>query len=200
MSDAAERAVSDATELSVLVRPERPEDAAAIRELERQAFGREEEAGLVDALRDAGAFVLSAVAVLGATDEIVAHALFTRVTVTPADGTMTDRTAPGGAEAHVVSLLGLGPVAVLPALQGRGIGTRLVEACLERLRVEGHPAVVVVGHPGYYPRFGFLPAGRWGLRWETDIPEEAVMAMELTPGALRDVGGVVRFRPEFEGV
>lgn len=240
MNGPAGRAASGAAGPPALVRPERPDDVAAIREVERQAFRREEEAALVDALRDAGALVLSAVAVLEAGDgagvdgggfdltggetgdgglgtreagsgEVVAHAVFTYVTVLP-DGALVGHKAVTGRAKQGpmavtgdlaqtgVSLLGLGPVAVLPALQGRGLGTLLIETCLERLRSEGHPAVVVVGHPGYYPRFGFLPARRWGLRMEMDVPDEAFMAIELTPGALRDVAGVVRYRPEFAGV
>ncbi len=60
--------------------------------------------------------------------------------------------------------------------------------------------MVLVGHPGYYPRFGFLPASRWGLAWEVDVPDDVFQAMELSPGGLVGVHGVVRYRPEFAGV
>jgi putative acetyltransferase len=185
---------------TIELRQEEPEDAAAIREIHRVAFGGEAEAGIVDAVRTAGAAVLSMVAVNGggadtpaptagdtAAGPVIAHVLFTRVTVT----------VEGGED---VSLVGLAPVAVLPSQQGRGVGTMLIEAGLERLRAESHPAVVVVGDPGYYLRFGFLPGSRWGLRWEVDAPEEAFMVAELSPGALAGIRGVVRFRPEFAGV
>jgi putative acetyltransferase len=72
-----------------------------------------------------------------------------------------------------------------------------VEACLEQLRASGRAGVVVVGHPGYYPRFGFIPASRWGLRWQADVPDEVFMALELSPGQLSEIRGVVRYRPEF---
>ncbi len=138
-------------------------------------------------MRAADAAVLSMVAVdAGGDGPVVAHVLYTRVTVAVEDG-------------EDVSLLGLAPVAVLPAHQGRGIGTMLVEASLEQLRAEGHPAVVVVGDPGYYPRFGFMPGSRWGLRWEMDAPDEVFMATELSPGALAGIRGIVRFRPEMRG-
>jgi putative acetyltransferase len=170
------------------LRLEEPEDAAAIREIHRLAFGGDAEAAIVDAVRAADAAVLAMVAVdAGGDGPVVAHVLYTRVTVAVEDG-------------DDVSLLGLAPVAVLPSYQGRGIGTMLIEASLEQLRVEGHPAVVVVGDPGYYPRFGFLPGGRWGLRWEMDAPDEVFMVAELYPGALAGIRGVVRFRPEFAGV
>jgi putative acetyltransferase len=181
--------------LAVGLRPEAPEDASAIREVHRLAFEGPVESDIVDAVRAAGAAVLSMVAVAGqrfgdAGDEpagpglVAGHVLYTRATVSTEDG-------------EDVSLLGLAPVAVLPAYQGRGIGTMLIEASLEELRAEGYPAVVVLGHPGYYPRFGFLPGSRWGLRWENDVPDDAFMAVELSPGALAGIRGVVRFRPEF---
>lgn len=173
---------------TIELRPEEPEDAAAIRDLHRLAFGGNTEADIVDTVRQAGAMVLSMVAVdAGGAGPVVAHVLYTRVMVTVEDG-------------EDVSLLGLAPVAVLPSHQGRGIGTLLVEASLEQVRAEGHPAVVVVGDPGYYQRFGFLPGSRWGLRWEVDAPDEAFMAAELSPGALADIRGTVRFRPEFTEV
>ena len=75
----------------------------------------------------------------------------------------------------------------------------LIEASLERLRKAGHPAVVVVGDPRYYPRFGFLRGSRWGLRWEGDASDEVFMVAELYPGALAGIRGTVRFRPEFAG-
>jgi putative acetyltransferase len=113
--------------------------------------------------------------------------------VTPEDGAY-------GGDGEAVTLVGLAPVAVLPSRQGQGIGTMLVEAGLERLRAAGAPAVVVVGDPHYYPRFGFVPASGFGLRWEEDAPDEAVMALELSPGALAGVHGVLRFRSEFDRV
>jgi putative acetyltransferase len=204
----------------ITLRVEAPEDAPAIREVHRLAFAGNDEAAIVDAVRLADAVVLSMVAVengaaaacgaavgfaeaapaaggdlnkgCGAPDDgdLVAHVLYTRVTVTPEDG-------PDG---EAVSLLGLAPVGVLPSRQGQGIGTMLIEASLERLRAACWPAVVVVGDPHYYPRFGFVPAGRFGLRWEGGAPDEAFMALELSPGALAGIRGVVRFRSEFDGV
>jgi putative acetyltransferase len=181
------------------LRPERPEDAVAIREVHRRAFGGNAEAGIVDAVRAAGAAVLSMVAVegpgdaepdgaaSGAAGQVVAHILHTWVTVAAEDD-------------GEISLLGLAPVAVLPSHQNAGIGTMLVEASLEHLRAQGHSGVVVVGRPDYYPRFGFLAGSRWGLRWEGEVPEGVFMAAELSPGSLAGVHGVVRFRPEFGGV
>ena len=88
-------------------------------------------------------------------------------------------------------------MAALPAFQRCGVGSALVQAGLERLRAAGHEFVVVLGHPEYYPRFGFRRASEFGVRWEQDAPDEAFMLLELLPGALRGKQGVVRFRPEF---
>jgi putative acetyltransferase len=167
-----------------VLRLEEPEDAAAIRAVHRLAFGSAAEADVVDALREAGATVLSMVAVDG---EVVGHVLYTWGIVDTEQG-------------EQVPLLGLAPVAVRPDRQGEGIGTRLIEASLEWLREEGYAAVVLVGHPGYYPRFGFLPASRWGLEWEFDVPDGVFQALELSAGGLAGVRGIVRYRPEFAGV
>jgi putative acetyltransferase len=190
---------------AVCLRPEQPGDAGTIREITESAFGGKVEADLIDALRAAGGITLSAVAVLSGRripgkstavarrssmcdgevvgGELVGHVLFTPVTVVTERGEFP--------------LLGLGPVAVLPAKQHQGIGTLMIAGCLEHLRASGHQGVVVVGEPGYYRRFGFIPASRWGLRWEMEVPEEDFVAMELTPGVLAGVSGVVRYRPEF---
>lgn len=164
------------------IRPEGPGDEPAIRRVNELAFEGSTEADLVDKLRTAGAIVLSMVA-LDDDDEIVAHALVSPVTVVT--------------EEVEVSLLGLGPVAVLPSRQGQGIGMQLIETSLEWVREYGHAGVVVVGDADYYSRFGFIPASRWGLRWEADAPEEVFLAMELSPGRLSGVKGTVRYRPEF---
>ena len=110
---------------------------------------------------------------------MVGHIAFSPVTIEPAG-----------------SAIGLAPMAVLPAHQRRGIGGRLVREGLEQLRAAGHGAVVVLGHPEYYPRFGFTRASRFGLRCELDCPDEAFMALELVPGALANRAGLVRYRRE----
>ncbi|MBN1632503.1 MAG: N-acetyltransferase [Thermoleophilia bacterium] len=176
---------------AVRVRLERPDDKDDIRYVNVLAFDRTNEADTVDALRAAGAVTLSMVAVVDADEdeegtvsggEVTGHALVTPATVATDRGEMP--------------LLGLGPVAVMPSHQGHGIGTMLVEACLERVRGEGHAGIVVAGRPEYYSRFGFIPAERWGLRWEGDVPEGVFMALELIAGRLGGVRGEVRLRPE----
>jgi putative acetyltransferase len=132
-------------------------------------------------LSAAGVSILSLVA--EKDGHVVGHILFSPVTIEPFAGQ--------------VSAVGLAPMAVLPDQQGKGIGTRLVEEGLAELRRLGHDVVVVVGHPDYYPRFGFKRASLFGLRTEIDCPDEAFMAIELRPGALAGRGGRVRYRSEF---
>jgi putative acetyltransferase len=96
--------------------------------------------------------------------------------------------------------VGLAPMAVLPERQRRGIGTRLVEAGLAQCRNIGYDGVVVLGHPTYYPRFGFVPASRFGLSGEYEAPDEAFMVLALRPGVIGKSQGIVRYQPEFHGV
>jgi putative acetyltransferase len=169
------------TELAI--RPERPVDHAAIRRVNDAAFGRPAEGALVDALRLSPTFIpeLSLVAEQGA--EIVGHILFTRLTV---------------ADAGVARpALGLAPMAVLPAFQNRGIGSALVRRGLEDARQLGHRVVIVLGHPRYYPRFGFQVARSFGIRSPFGGPDEAFLALALQPGALDGVRGEAQYPPAF---
>jgi putative acetyltransferase len=164
------------------------EDAKTVDEVHRQAFGREDEAAMVRAVREQRAATVSLVAAVQSEgsghveSRIVGHVLLTRVT--------TDhRDEPRG--------VGLAPVAVLPDYQRRGFGARLIEVALRRARLLGYRYAVVLGHPSYYPRFGFVPASRFGLRYEQRVPDEAFMALELTPGGLAGAEGVVRYLSAF---
>ncbi len=165
------------------VRGERTGDADAVRTVNERAFGRPNEAALVDALRGTRG-AISLVAAIG--DRIVGHILFTPVEI--------------GQPADSIVAAGLAPMAVLPEHQRQGIGSQLVRAGLDACRRRGYRAVVVLGHPQYYPRFGFAPAGTRGLTCEWSAPPDAFMALELDAGALSGARGVVKFRPEFAGV
>ena len=164
------------------VRPERPADIDAVRELNRAAFGGAEEAQIVDALRGAVTPLVPLVA--ESHDTVVGHVLFSPVTL--------------ASTPHPI-VMGLAPMAVLPGHQRSGVGTALVRAGLDACREIGAVGVVVVGHQTYYPRFGFVPASRFGLSCAFDVPDEIFMALELTPGALAAHTGQVRFHPAFGG-
>jgi putative acetyltransferase len=96
--------------------------------------------------------------------------------------------------------LSLAPMAVLPEFQNSGIGSQLVRTGLERCRELGHTIVVVIGHPEYYPRFGFVPARKEGLDLPFPVPDEAFMVCKLAPDALERIKGMVKYPPEFEDV
>jgi putative acetyltransferase len=168
----------------MIIRTEKPGDIAAIRQVNVQAFGRAAEADLVDALRRNGKATLSLVA--EDDGRIVGHILFSPVTIE------------SGCDQFIG--VGLAPMAVLPEMQNRGIGSLLVKHGLERCREDGRPFVVVLGHPEYYPRFGFVPASRFNLKCEYDVADEVFMAMELQNGALGNCAGVVKYQAEFNDI
>ena len=91
-------------------------------------------------------------------------------------------------------------MAVLPEFQNRAVGSELARRGLEACRSIGHDVVVVLGHPEYYPRFGFVPAKQLGLTCEYPVPDEVFMVVELREGALGGLKGVVKYRPEFSNV
>jgi putative acetyltransferase len=159
------------------IRNEGIADIEAIRRVNEAAFGQPAEARLVDALREQATPFLSLVA--DDDGAIVGHICFTPV------------------EAGHTTILGLAPMAVLPERQKEGIGTKLIEAGLAACRRAGFGAVVVLGHPQYYPRFGFEPAATKGLRSEYDVPHEAFMLLELVPGAAAGLEGVARYHRAF---
>lgn len=170
--------------VACVVRPEQPGDRPTIRHVHSIAFGRLNEADLVEALRRAGALTLSLVAIKA--DRIVGHIAFSPVRIV--------------SDTSTVEAIGLGPMGVLPACQRQGIGSQLVEAGLAACRQTDYGIVVVLGHPAYYPRFGFTPSKAHGIVWEHAVPEEAFMVQALTEGALARTQGVVNYHPEFDHV
>lgn len=189
-------AVADAQVREALaVRPERDsrEERAAVREVLEAAFPTPAEADLVGELREREPSRISWVATID--DQVVGCIVFTPVHVREpaqdAGGGDRDRAAELG-------IYGLAPMAVVPRLQSSGIGTRLVEEGLAACRGRGVDAVVVLGHPTYYPRFGFQPASRFGLRSTFDVPDEVFRVLELRAGCLQGVGGTVHYHPAFD--
>jgi len=164
----------------VTIRPERADDAAAIRAVHRAAFPTDDEARVVERLRDRDQARVSLVAEEDGC--VVGHIVFSPVSLV----------APSACSLG----LGLAPLAVLPSHQRHGIGSALVRAGLTDCREQGCAFVVVLGHPGYYPRFGFQRASVVGLRNEYGA-DEAFMVLELQAGSLPAGGGLVKYGPEF---
>jgi putative acetyltransferase len=156
------------------------EERSLIRTINETAFGGPDEADLVDKVRADGHALISLVAELDAG--LVCHILFSRMWIRSQTGAL-------------VAAVALAPVAVLPEHQRRGIGGRLVRHGLELLRGRGENIAIVVGHPNYYPRFGFSTEKAQWL--ESPFPKEAFMAIELSTGALDGVQGSVVYPAAF---
>ena len=166
----------------VKVRQENQSDAKAIAVVNRSAFGGEAEAQLVAVVRQSKSFIpeLSLVAEVG--ERLAGHILLFH--------SHLDR------QGKQVEVLALAPMSVVPSQSHRGIGSSLLEAALDKAASLGHKAIVVIGHPDYYRRFGFEPASKWGIRSSLSVPEDSITAKELVPGALEG-GGLLIYPPEF---
>ena len=163
------------------IREERPSDIAAIRDVNRRAFGQDQESNIVDALRSNGAILLSLVATLN--DRVVGHIVYSTISV----------------EGEIVGAA-LGPMAVLPEYQRQSIGSKLVEAGTRKIKDKGYPFIIVLGHSHYYPRFGFMPASDRGIECEWEVPKDVFMLLVLDQKRMRGVSGLAKYRPEFSSI
>lgn len=171
----------------IVIRPEMPADAASVYAVNQQAFGgRDAEPRLVNAIRDSENFIPDLSLVAEADGQIIGHIIFSRIHIETEKGQ--------------TPALSLAPVAVLPAFQGQGTGSALVRRGLEESKRLGHTIVIVLGHPTYYPRFGFSSALAKSLECPFGDCGDAWMALELVPGALEGVRGRVVYPPAFNEV
>ncbi len=168
----------------IVIRPEQPEDNAITHQVVEQAFSNSAEAHLVDMLRRNGKAIFSLVA--EDNGRVIGHILFSEVVIEAAAGQLKG--------------IGLAPLAVSPERQNEGIGSLLIEQGLKLCRKAGYPFIVVLGHPEYYPRFGFVPASRFGIKSEYDVRDEVFMIIEIREGSLAGFAGVVKYQPEFNEV
>lgn len=164
----------------MILRNESPTDIAQIRIVNERAFETSAEAQLVDALRVAADPFISLVA--EDDGRVVGHICFTPVALDREDGS-------------TLTIAGLAPMAVLPESQNLGIGSQLVRAGLDACRAHGFEAVVVLGHPEFYPRFGFVPASGYGVRSEYDVPDPVFMFLALSDR--EDWSGLARYHAAF---
>jgi predicted N-acetyltransferase YhbS len=169
--------------MAVVVRPEEDADRDAVRAVHLASFVSAEEADLVDALRESGDYMqsLSSVALDGGA--VIGHVGFSRARLEGAD----------------VDILVLAPLAVLPPHQRQGVGPALIGSSIERAEGTDFPAVVVLGHRAYYPRFGFEPAGAIGIDPPFETRADAWMARRLRAWSPR-VRGTVRFAAPFDAL
>lgn len=169
--------------MSIEIRQETDADKAAVFGINAAAFPTDAEARLVDSLRMSADPYISLVA--AENQEVVGHIMFTPVTLPPFDE---------------LQLTGLAPMAVSPSRQRGGIGSQLVEAGLQRCKELEFGAVAVLGHPEYYPRFGFRPSSKWRIKCEYDVPEDVFMLLELAPDYLQNYQGIIRYHAAFADI
>jgi len=175
------------------LRLETEADHVAVHNIHAAAFETDAEARLVSALR-ANAHPIVSIVAVDDSEEVFGHILFTPVTLSPE---LSPEPRPETSPTPAETIMGLAPMAVSPALQRQGIGSDLVRAGLEQCAEIGTLAVIVLGHPDYYPKFGFQPASTFGLRSTYDVPDEVFMARELVPDGLADRNGIVHYHPAF---
>ena len=166
----------------MLVRYESEEDIAGIREVHEQAFEQSLEADIVDALRKHCKDIMSLVA--ENDGKIIGHVLFSPAEILGPHGLLKG--------------VALAPMAVLPDMQRKGVGLRLVKHGLVQLMRAGCPFIIVIGRPDYYTHFGFAPASEYGIKCQWDkVPDEAFMILWIDKSKVGGVSGVARFREEF---
>lgn len=170
--------------MKVAIRKEIETDFSDVYELNKAAFGQDTEAKLVDLLRKSTAFIPNLSLVATDSDTVVGHILFTKIKINDENGKEYDS-------------LALAPMAVKPELQKQGIGGQLIKYGLAAASELGHKSVIVVGHEQYYPKFGFLSAGRWKIKAPFDVQENAFMGLELVKDGLKNVTGTVHYPKEF---
>jgi len=165
------------------IRMENAFDFQDIREVNLRAFLSNDEALIVEKLRKSGD-VISLVAIKN--DKVVGHVLFSAASIENNEDS--------------IPALVLAPVAVLPEFQNQGVGTKLIERGLDECRKQGYSIVTVLGHPKFYPRFGFKPAIEYGIESPLEVPEESFMVLELVSGTLNHVKGVLYYSKAFDDI
>jgi predicted N-acetyltransferase YhbS len=169
--------------MDVSIREERKNDYDIIKKINDLAFGQKNEGKMVEELRKTSVFNSKLSLVSEINDNIVGHILFYPVKIK------------NRKEDSIV--LSLAPMAVHPDYQNKGIGIKLVMRGIMVARQSGFNAVIVVGHPKYYPRFGFKPASIWGIQVPFEVPDEAFLALELKENSLKNCNGTVDYPKEY---
>jgi len=172
--------------MEVKTRRERPDDFQQVARLIEMAFRQKNEAILVEKLRYNKKYNSNLSIIAEYNECIIGHILIFPIVIRSEDAEMES--------------LALAPLSVSPEFQKMGVGSRLVQEGLRSARKFGFGSVIVLGHPEYYSRFGFVPASKWGIKAPFDVPDDAFMAMELEAGSLLNSGGVVEYPEEFSQV
>ncbi|MGF9906338.1 GNAT family N-acetyltransferase [Brevibacillus porteri] len=176
--------------MNMRIRKEQVDDYSVTEQVVKSAFANAEfsdhkEHELVSRIRKSDAFIpaLSLVAIDEENQKIVGHILLSKINIRN--------------DNQSIESLALAPVSVLPTYQSKGIGKKLILEALQKAKELGYQSVVVLGHPQYYPKFGFQKASRWGIKAPFEVPDEVFMALELQENALANVSGVVEYSSAF---
>jgi putative acetyltransferase len=169
--------------MKISIRPEQPADIDEIYELNRVVFGQDNEAKMVDHVRQGPGFIPALSLVATSDHKIIGYILFSRIMIANGDNRHES--------------LGLASMMVHPDQQRRGVGARLITHGLQTATNLGFTSVLVLGYEYYFPKFGFVPAIRWNIKPPFEVPAEVFMALELVPNALINVSGIVEFPVEF---
>lgn len=171
--------------MQVKIRQEDTTDYQAVFEVNKFAFGQDNEAKLVDSLRNSMAFVPELSLVATFDNEIVGYILFTKIKIVHDDRSETES-------------LALAPMAVKPEFQNKGVGGQLIKYGLDKAKALQFKSVIVLGHSHYYPKFGFVQADKWHIKSPYNVPSNVHMALELVPDGLKNTSGLVKYPPAFE--
>lgn len=169
----------------MVIRTERLTDFEQVYSLHYEAFGkRDDEARLVERIRQSDGFVADLSIVAEYDGALAGHLLLSKAAIV--------------GHGSPLEVIVLAPVAVRPALQRKGIGSSLIVEGLRRTKRLGYGLVALIGHPGYYPRFGFEPARRHGLELtQYDVPDDVFMINELIEGSMEGVTGELQYPRAF---
>ena len=146
-------------------------------------FSDKDEHNLVRRLRNSNEFIKELSLIAEDENKILGHVLLTKALINGEDTSF--------------EALALAPLAVLPEYQKSGIGKKLMNKAIERARELGYKSIVVLGHEKYYPKFGFEKASKYGVKAPFEVPDEAYMILELLPGGLNGVSGIVEYSKAF---
>jgi len=170
----------------ITLRKEEAKDFQNIAMVNDVAFGRKAESKLIDTLRNTKEFIPDLSAIAEVDGKVIGHILFYPITINE------------GEKKHIS--LALAPMSIIPAFHKKSIGKLLVIYGLQAAKNLGHKSVIVLGHPSYYPKFGFEPASKWNIKSPFPAPDEAFLAIELEKGSLEKVAGTVVYPKAFDGL
>lgn len=174
------------TSNNILIRQEQPSDYPQVFSVLELAFNRTDEANLVNSLRKSDQFIPELSLVAEINGKIVGQIVYTKIEIHQGQ--------------ECFESIALAPLSVRPDFQKLGVGSSLIHTSLSRATELNYNSVIVLGHELYYPKFGFTATERWGIKAPFDVPASFLMGLELRPGALKHISGIIKYAPEFSAV